>query len=648
MRDFVKKTDFAYPPLGGAQGLYKSTNYYRTMKLLRTFILFTAVFGLMRARAETTYWLPAFEATLTEKSYRYGIQLPDKLGKELAANGTSISHTVDGKAHKFVDVTVDWDSNSPHAKPAGGQMSINKANGYGQNWLPSSPELAKNTELVKALEAVGVTKPNGWVLAELLILVAEGTENPNLTLRLPISEQDQIKARMLKLAESKVPGQFFPNEVQIPADLDAMRREMLALGNIGRRDPQFRKANKWANNLSGDTATGPKGPEKIFKNNPNPPYFNDLVLHPKLNEAAQYMAEYYAKTNGNARQPDGRKHDAPEAVWQGAKMDTLGDRLNHFAKGVGSSGEGLAGAGPANDAPEGWMHTETHYRPWFNIGHDTKSMGLGAAWTANGWYFCKIGGLDLPDGAVPGQAGTLPMAAAVLPLPAGSELKAGTKYRSPSGGHYLIFQPDGNLVVYTSADQHVWDIDSAAPKRKEAKAARMESDGNLVVRDAAGNHIWSALHKNPDASATLTISPTGALQLVSGKSGQVLWSSSGADPIPVVTSWPAKNLGQGSHFISGSVNWLGCKNQICDETGIIYAPTSANPDPLVGGKDVVNIKSSGGAVDGTKCNSAAGWGIPLSVYQKQITTDTEYTYKAYAVFGKETFYSPAQKFKTDK
>ena len=640
------------------------------MKLLRTFILFTAVFGLLRAGAETTYWVPTVESTPTEKTYRFGIQLPDKLGKELAANGPSISHTVDGKAHKFVDVTVDWDPRQAGGSLAGGAMSINSGKGYGAKWLSNSPEMAKNAELVKALEAVGVTQPNGWVIAELLILVAEGTANPNLTLRLPISEQNQIKARMLKLAESKVPGQFFPNEVQIPADLDAMRREMLALGNIGRRDPQFRKANQWANNLSGDTATGPNGPEKIFKNNPNPPYFNDLVLHPKLNEAAQYMAEYYAKTNGNAGQPAGRKHDAPGAVWRGARMDTFSDRLQHFAKGVGSSGEGLAGAGPADDAPEGWMHTETHYRPWFNIGHDTKSMGLGAARTANGWYFCKIGGTDLPDGAVPGQAGTAaavpggkpaappmvtdPPAAGgdTLPLPAGRDVVQGKKYRSPSGGHFLLFQSDGNLAVYTSANQHVWDFSKVAPQWKEAKSVRIGSDGNLGASDGAGNYVWSALHKDPDPTATLTISPAGALQLVSGKSGQVLWSSSDADPIPVVKSWPAKysgeTKGEGVVTVGGAVNWPGYANQICDQTGIIYAPTSANPDPLLGGKDVVDQKSPGGAADGTKCNSAAAWGIPLSVYQKQITTDTEYTYKAYAVFGKETFYSPAQTFKTDK
>ena len=57
------------------------------------------------------------------------------------------------------------------------------------------------------------------------------------------------------------------------------------------------------------------------------------------------MAEYYARTNGNANMPKGRKHDASGVKWQGAKMGGLGDRLKHFAPGVGSAGEGLAGAG---------------------------------------------------------------------------------------------------------------------------------------------------------------------------------------------------------------------------------------------------------------------------------------------------------------
>ncbi len=116
--------------------------------------------------------------------------------------------------------------------------------------------------------------------------------------------------------------------------------------------------------------------------------------------------------------------------------------------------------------------------------------------------------------------------------------------------------------------------------------------------------------------------------------------------IPTVTS-RTENMGDGIHTFTSAVNWAGYANPICDETGIIYAPTGANSDPQVGGKDVLKIVA-GGKVDGTQRGCQFGWAFPISVYQKKIAPDTEYTYKAYAVFAGETFYSDPRTFKTDK
>ena len=117
--------------------------------------------------------------------------------------------------------------------------------------------------------------------------------------------------------------------------------------------------------------------------------------------------------------------------------------------------------------------------------------------------------------------------------------------------------------------------------------------------------------------------------------------------IPTVTSRAAENQGRGSHLLHGAVTWAGYANPIRDEVGIIYAPTGANSDPQVGGKDVLKI-AKGGKVDGTQRGCQFGWGFPISVSQMKIAPDTEYTYKAYAVFAGETFYSAPQTFKTDK
>lgn len=139
-----------------------------------------------------------------------------------------------------------------------------------------------------------------------------------------------------------------------------------------------------------------------------------------------------------------------------------------------------------------------------------------------------------PSTALPAAtpAATVPTAAtaatdtAALPLRAGTRLVTSRKYRSESGGHYLVLQPDGNLVIYNAADRFVWGLDKVASFR-QIKTIELQADGNLVARKADGGFVWSALTRDTDASATLSISPSGALQLVSGRTGATLWASDG-------------------------------------------------------------------------------------------------------------------------
>jgi hypothetical protein len=119
-----------------------------------------------------------------------------------------------------------------------------------------------------------------------------------------------------------------------------------------------------------------------------------------------------------------------------------------------------------------------------------------------------------------------------FPLFAGRVIAREQKIPSESGNHYLIFQPDGNVVVYTADDQYVWGLQNITDRYAEAQSVQMESDGNFVVRDADDEHIWSALNENPDASAYLALTAEGVLQLVSGETGAVLWASDGAVSAP--------------------------------------------------------------------------------------------------------------------
>lgn len=373
--------------------------------------LLACLFWISPAFAET-YWLPRVQYLPTETIYTYELKVPEYFKPWLLEStrnggGQVVTKTINGQSYTFVQQFFSWDTDGSSPAKTGQIRIDDAAPRYQSNLWKDNAALKDDTAVIAGLDAFVLPRERNerWHSADVLALRTDSDQPPGLTFSEAVPEGDQIKARMRQAAETTIPGQFFPDEVEIPADMAAMRREILAWGNLGRRDPAFRKDNKWANDFSGSTVqTGPNKLETLYKTNQQPPYFNDLVLHPQLNEACQFMAEYYAKTNGNAQMPDGApKHNAPGVTYQGADMSTVDARRDHFAPGVGTSGEGLGGGGPADAFPESWMRSETHYRPWFNIDFDNKSVGLGAAKTSNGWFFCMLGGTELPEGAAAPQ-----------------------------------------------------------------------------------------------------------------------------------------------------------------------------------------------------------------------------------------------------
>jgi hypothetical protein len=361
----------------------------------------------------------------------------------------------------------------------------------------------------------------------------------------PPAELTAINARLDAISQQgTVPGIYFPS-VQIPAALGEMRTQMLAYGNQGRRDPDFRKKNgaKVATDLSADQVQVlGGGMEKVHKQFPTPPYQPDATLDELLNNAAQFQAEY----NASVRQ---MSHDGPASytdprTGKTGATRTLNDRGKFF--GIPHPITEAAGLGYAlSNFPHSWMAGNTHFRPWFNVGGVHPTIGYGAALASDGkWHFVAVPTL-FASGIVPAELGgaaggqsmaskpaaapaVAPPAAAggdVFPVRAGRTLGVGQKIRSASGNHYLVFQADGNLVVYTAADQYVWGLQSVTDEFTRIKRVELQTDGNLAAYGDDEAYIWSALDSNPDASAYLNLSPEGVLQLVSG-SGAVLWSSS--------------------------------------------------------------------------------------------------------------------------
>lgn len=130
-------------------------------------------------------------------------------------------------------------------------------------------------------------------------------------------------------------------------------------------------------------------------------------------------------------------------------------------------------------------------------------------------------GFDLTSGR---ECGPL-LPDGTMPLSPRQVMVKGRKYWSTTGGHYLIFEPDGNLVVYTSDAKKVWGLDQLVPNVK-AQNVELAVDGNLGVSGPNNQFIWSALSKDPDPRAWLDLNPAGVLQLISDRRG-IQWASDG-------------------------------------------------------------------------------------------------------------------------
>ena len=244
-------------------------------------------------------------------------------------------------------------------------------------------------------------QPSGsaWENVEMVIMKTATSATPMTTLPIPPSSLAVLN--MKELGKTMKAGAYF-SSVKAPADLDGFRKEMLDYGNAGRRDPDFRKihGSQTATDLSGDKVdvyvdkrfSDRRHFESVFKQNSTPPYFADHVLNKELNDAAQFQAEYQASIRSVT-------HDGPRS-YQGQSMFNTVDRAKFF----NSPGFAEAcGGGSPGLYPMGWMSSETHFRPWFNIGGAFWQIGYGAAQSDDGgWYYTAVvSGEEPPVSAIP-------------------------------------------------------------------------------------------------------------------------------------------------------------------------------------------------------------------------------------------------------
>ncbi|MHA6288092.1 hypothetical protein [Maricaulis sp. CAU 1757] len=111
----------------------------------------------------------------------------------------------------------------------------------------------------------------------------------------------------------------------------------------------------------------------------------------------------------------------------------------------------------------------------------------------------------------------------IFPLSTPFDFRPDTNYYSPCGEHYLRFQSDGNLVIYTRSGRPIWALNSLVNYSPNARAS-FQSDGNLATYDGRGRYVWSARHVASPPGSRLEFTAQGELHIV-GPDGSVLWNS---------------------------------------------------------------------------------------------------------------------------
>lgn len=379
-----------------------AVRHYLRMLLTLTLLITGGSATTAQAESEIKHFL----GRTTGTEYIFDTPLPKDLAEMLTATGQKYSafknlprvtgESVDGRNQVFISTDIGWDGDRIDQ----GTIAFLSKNGIESGaWFTMESAGPEWKELASRIKSQAIVDGN-WRSATLQVLATMDDIQPPL--RRPIPELIQLKAKMATFDNQTRAGMFYPS-VQIPANLDVLRTQMLAYGNVGRKDPDFRKKHgaKTATDLSGDTVRTLGGIEKVFKQNRTPPWFADSALDDKLNQAAQFQAEYQAYV-------DQMGHDGPGSftdprTGRSGNMRDLGARADFFE--IPRNIVEAAGGGNASNFPHEWMASDTHFRPWFNVYAVYPTLGYGAAKSAGGkWYFAAVA-TALQEGVMPGSQG---------------------------------------------------------------------------------------------------------------------------------------------------------------------------------------------------------------------------------------------------
>ena len=119
-------------------------------------------------------------------------------------------------------------------------------------------------------------------------------------------------------------------------------------------------------------------------------------------------------------------------------------------------------------------------------------------------------------------------------LAAGEQAERNREYPSPNGEYFLIFQDDGNLVIYRTADrQFVWGLNLVPDLNLGAiNTVMMSQEGDLIADDSQWSSLWAAPTADAVPGSYAQLTDAGTLE-VRRPDGTLAWSSDGTPPEPL-------------------------------------------------------------------------------------------------------------------
>ncbi|MCK9193679.1 MAG: hypothetical protein M0P19_07380, partial [Nevskia sp.] len=109
-------------------------------------------------------------------------------------------------------------------------------------------------------------------------------------------------------------------------------------------------------------------------------------------------------------------------------------------------------------------------------------------------------------------------------LQPGQSLLPGQSIYSAGGAYRLTYQTDGNLVLYSSTNQAIWN---SGTNGTTPGSAVYQADGNLVVYNQQGQAVW-ATSTYPYGAGQLQVREDGNI-VITGSNGNAAWTSNAAN-----------------------------------------------------------------------------------------------------------------------